>query len=107
MEPLIKLFESRTRRIIFAVILLIILASVVTDSLDGAIDSMLTVPLGDLGCGGGMLFLGIGLLCVLPDGAPHHMRQGWYVFATISTVGGVVSLLHFLIFLVRAILSLL
>ena len=105
-EPLIKLFESKTRRIIFAVILLIILTTVISDSLDGAVDSMLTPPLTALSMSGCGLFLGIGLLCVLPDTAPPHMRQGWYVFAIIATVGGVIPPLLFLIGLVRVILSL-
>ncbi len=105
-EPLIKLFESKTRRIIFAVILLIILASIVADSLDGTIDSTLTVPLGNLGCGGAALFLGVGLLCILPNGALPHMRRQWYVFAIFGTVGGAITLLPLVISLVKMISTL-
>jgi drug/metabolite transporter (DMT)-like permease len=88
MEPLLKLFKSKVSRVIGVAILVVILASVITDSLDGEIDAMLTPLLTAIGSSAVGLFLGIGLLRVLPNAAPPRMRQGWYILAILCIVGG-------------------
>jgi hypothetical protein len=74
--PFLKVFESKANRVMGAVVLVAILASVISDSPDRDPDAMLTAILTAIGCGGASLLLGIGLLRVLPDAAPPHMRQG-------------------------------
>jgi hypothetical protein len=88
MEPLLKLFESKASRIIGGVILMVILASIITDSLDGGVDAMFTPLLTAIGGSMVGLFLGIGLLRVLPDAAPPCMRLRWYILAIVFIVEG-------------------
>lgn len=83
-----KLWKSRGSRIIVFICVLLILSSIVSDSLVEGPDSALTLCLGSLGVGGGAIFLGMNMMRLLPD-APRFHGQWRGQAALLIAAGGI------------------